>query len=161
MTNTTNTAAASFVITKHYAKRDPEAQGDHYIKHVSAMTTEGLHAKSDIAAELAHRDIEIERLRAALAAPRNATLYDPHDVAFPAPRSADEGDALPPELTSTAKPASTAAMEVLRERIEALQSEKESLHAALVKESIRAANERLRADKMALQHRIQALESKP
>ena len=44
--------------------------------------------------------------------------------------------------------------DVLRERIEALQSEKESLHAALVKESIRAANEKLRAEKMALQHRM-------
>ena len=46
------------------------------------------------------------------AAPRNATLYDPHDVAFPAPRSADEGDALSPELASIAKQASTAAAEV-------------------------------------------------
>ena len=45
-------------------------------------------------------------------------------------------------------------IELLRERIEALQSEKESLHAALVKESIRAANEKLRAEKMALQHRM-------
>ena len=35
-------------------------------------------------------------------APRNAPLYDPDDVAFPAPRSADEGDALPTELTSIA-----------------------------------------------------------
>lgn len=67
MTNTTNTTAA-----KHYAKRDPEAQGTHYENHVYAMTTEGLHAKSAIAAELAHRDIEIERLRAALAAPAQA-----------------------------------------------------------------------------------------
>ena len=58
--------------TKHYAKRDPDAQGIHYTNHVSAMTTEGLHAKSAIAAELAHRDIEIERLRAALAAPAQA-----------------------------------------------------------------------------------------
>lgn len=47
-------------------------------------------------------------------------------------------------------------LELLRERIEALQSEKESLYAALVKESIRAANEKLRAEKMALQHRMQA-----
>jgi len=31
------------------------------------MTGEGLHSKSDIAAELAHRDIEIERLQARLA----------------------------------------------------------------------------------------------
>ncbi len=58
--------------TKHYAKRDPEAQGTHYENHVYAMTTEGLHAKSAIAAELAHRDIEIERLRAALATPAQA-----------------------------------------------------------------------------------------
>jgi hypothetical protein len=35
------------------------------------MTSEGLHSKSDIAAELAHRDIEIERLQA-----RVAELYD-------------------------------------------------------------------------------------
>lgn len=34
----------------------------HYSKHVGAMTREGLHAKSDIAAELAWRDTEIERL---------------------------------------------------------------------------------------------------
>ena len=46
------------------------------------------------------------------AAPRNAPLYDPHDVAFPAPRSADGADAPPPELASTARPASIAAVEV-------------------------------------------------
>ena len=73
MTNTTNTAAA-----KHYAKRDPEAQGTHYENHVYAMTTEGLHAKSAIAAELAHRDIEIERLRVAFAAPAQAVA--PTDI---------------------------------------------------------------------------------
>ena len=72
MTNTTNTTAA-----KHYAKRDPEAQGTHYENHVYAMTTEGLHAKSAIAAELAHRDIEIERLRVALASPAQAGEYPP------------------------------------------------------------------------------------
>lgn len=47
---------------KHYADRDIVAQGDFYIAHVDAMTREGLHSKSDIAAELAHRDAEIERL---------------------------------------------------------------------------------------------------
>lgn len=56
-------------MTKHYAPRDHMAQGDYYVRHVSAMTAEGLHNKSAIAAELAHRDMEIERLRAALAAP--------------------------------------------------------------------------------------------
>ena len=51
---------------KHYAERDHMAQdaaGNYYSRHVSAMTEEGLHAKSDIAAELAHRDIQIDRLR--------------------------------------------------------------------------------------------------
>lgn len=46
-----------------YAERDLDAIGEHYAKHVSAMTLEGLHAKSAIAAELAWRDAEIERLR--------------------------------------------------------------------------------------------------
>jgi len=48
---------------KLYAQRDIELLGEHYIKHVSAMTGEGLHKKSDIAAELAWRDAEIERLK--------------------------------------------------------------------------------------------------
>lgn len=48
---------------KRYAPRNIVAQGQTYLDHVAAMTREGLHAKSDIAAELAHRDLEIERLR--------------------------------------------------------------------------------------------------
>lgn len=40
--------------------------GDHYTRHSLAMTAEGLHKKSDIAAELGVRDAEIERLRALL-----------------------------------------------------------------------------------------------
>lgn len=46
-----------------YADRNPMELGETYVKHVGAMTAEGLHAKSDIAAELAWRDIQIERLR--------------------------------------------------------------------------------------------------
>lgn len=42
---------------KLYATRDVEDQGYDYYKHVEAMTAEQLHHKSDIAAELAHRDI--------------------------------------------------------------------------------------------------------
>lgn len=49
-----------------YADRDIVAQGAIYVTHVMAMTKEGLHAKSDIAAELAHRDILIADLLAAL-----------------------------------------------------------------------------------------------
>lgn len=48
---------------KLYAERNLETLEPHYSKHVLAMTVEGLHAKADIAAELAHRDklIEIQK----------------------------------------------------------------------------------------------------
>lgn len=49
---------------KYYKERDIQEQGQHYAKHINAMTAEGLHSKSDIAAELAHRDIIIDQLRA-------------------------------------------------------------------------------------------------
>ena len=58
-------------MSKLYTERDIIEQGDYYSRHTSAMTSEGLHSKSDIAAELAHRDIEIERLQALV-----AELYD-------------------------------------------------------------------------------------
>jgi hypothetical protein len=45
-----------------YAKRDLEELGGHYLKHLNAMTSEQLHSKSDIAAELAARDVVIEDL---------------------------------------------------------------------------------------------------
>ncbi|MBF57687.1 MAG: hypothetical protein CME80_08215 [Halomonas sp.] len=57
-----------------YAERDIMAldkAGGHYCRHLSAMTGEGLHDKSDIAAELAYRDAriaELEEREAALAA---------------------------------------------------------------------------------------------
>ena len=51
-----------------YADRDIIQQGKHYTDHVRAMTAEGLHSKSDIAAELAHRDIQRDELLAALKA---------------------------------------------------------------------------------------------
>jgi len=57
-----------------YPERDHAAQGKHYLRHIDAMTREGLHAKSRIAGELAARDIEIEWLRAALA---ELTRLDP------------------------------------------------------------------------------------
>lgn len=55
-----------------YANRNIEAlddAGGHYFRHVLAMTEEGLHHKRDIAAELAWRDYEIERLRKQLKQP--------------------------------------------------------------------------------------------
>jgi len=51
---------------KLYAERDHEAQGEYYMRHLEAMTAKKLHSKSDIAAELAHRDILIVELREAL-----------------------------------------------------------------------------------------------
>ena len=57
-------------MSTQYAHRDHRALGEHYLRHVSAMTGEGLHAKSDIAAELAWRDAEIERLRVRLVGKR-------------------------------------------------------------------------------------------
>ena len=50
------------MMEKLYADRDIETQGQIYMNHVNAMTAEGLHSKSDIAAELAHRDIRIAEL---------------------------------------------------------------------------------------------------
>jgi hypothetical protein len=57
---------------RRYAERNIVKQGQPYFDHVSAMTAEGLHAKSAIAAELAHRDIEIATLTAELGAMREA-----------------------------------------------------------------------------------------
>lgn len=51
---------------KLYAKRDIiglDRAGNYYSQHVQAMTAEGLHSKSDIAAELAFRDAEIGDLK--------------------------------------------------------------------------------------------------
>lgn len=73
MTNQTTPPAqpqavlSSAELGKLYADRDHAAQGDYYMRHLDAMTREGLHAKSDIAGELAHRDIEIQQLRQLLA----------------------------------------------------------------------------------------------
>lgn len=53
-------------MTNLYEERDHLALGDDYLRHVDAMTREGLHAKSAIAAELAYRDARIRQLEAAL-----------------------------------------------------------------------------------------------
>lgn len=49
-----------------YADRDLMAldkAGNHYCRHVDHMTREGLHSKSDIAAELGWRDMQIDELK--------------------------------------------------------------------------------------------------
>ena len=40
-----------------------DEMGGYYCKHVTAMTRENLHSKSDIAAELGHRDVQIDSLK--------------------------------------------------------------------------------------------------
>ncbi|MFE0584853.1 hypothetical protein [Pantoea vagans] len=52
---------------KQYAERDLMAMdiaGNHYCRHVDHMTREKLHSKSDIAAELGWRDMQIAELKA-------------------------------------------------------------------------------------------------
>lgn len=52
---------------KQYAQREIMAldeAGNHYIRHVDHMTREKLHSKSDIAAELGWRDMQIAELKA-------------------------------------------------------------------------------------------------
>lgn len=56
-------------MSKQYTERDIESldeAGGFYSRHVSAMTGEGLHTKSSIAAELGHRDMVISELLEAL-----------------------------------------------------------------------------------------------
>lgn len=51
---------------KQYAERDlmgMDVAGNHYCRHISAMTREGLDSKSDIAAELGWRDMQIAALQ--------------------------------------------------------------------------------------------------
>ncbi|POW54652.1 hypothetical protein C3408_22660 [Candidatus Pantoea alvi] len=51
---------------KQYAERDlmgMDEAGNHYCRHISAMTREGLDSKSDIAAELGWRDMQIAALQ--------------------------------------------------------------------------------------------------
>lgn len=50
---------------KCYSDRDImglDEKGGYYIRHIMAMTAEGLHSKSDIAGELAFRDAVIDDL---------------------------------------------------------------------------------------------------
>lgn len=49
-------------MNKLYGERNLEELGQHFTNHLSAMTSEDLHSKSDIAAELAYRDSVIEKL---------------------------------------------------------------------------------------------------
>jgi hypothetical protein len=54
-------------MSKQYAERDPmelDKAGGYNIRHLSAMTSEKLHGKFQIAGELAYRDMVIDNLKA-------------------------------------------------------------------------------------------------
>ncbi len=53
-------------MTKLYPPQDPSALEPHYSRHVSAMTTERLDGKAEIAEQLAWRDKRIAELEAEL-----------------------------------------------------------------------------------------------
>ena len=61
-------------------ERRPFNLEPHYSLHVSAMTTERLHEKSDIAAELAFRDARIDELRRFVDAARSQLRRDKFDA---------------------------------------------------------------------------------
>lgn len=56
---------------KHYAKRNPRELEPYYSDHISALTEESLHAKADIAVELAWRDLQIANQRAVIEAAKD------------------------------------------------------------------------------------------
>ena len=67
---------------KLYAKRDAEGLGAHYLRHIAALTAEGLHDKCDIAAELAFRDMQLEEAsqwQPIDTAPKDGTLVVVYD----------------------------------------------------------------------------------
>jgi len=49
---------------KLYPPQDPRALGKFYLRHLSAMTSEGLDGKAEIAEQLAWRDQRIAKLEA-------------------------------------------------------------------------------------------------
>ncbi len=79
-----NAGRSAVPIGNLYARRDPEALGEFYLRHVDRMTVERLHEKSAIAAELAWRD----KLTAELADARR--WRDP--VAEPPPVDVEQGE---------------------------------------------------------------------
>ncbi len=62
---------------KQYAERNIEELEPHYMTHAMAMTVEKLHSKMQIAAELACRDQEIERLKEQIEKAKNCLVCLP------------------------------------------------------------------------------------
>lgn len=70
-------------MNKQYAERDPmelDKVGGYNIRHLSAMTSEKLHGKFQIAGELAYRDMLIDVLISVL--DRVATVFSHYEVHY-------------------------------------------------------------------------------
>jgi hypothetical protein len=76
-------------MSKQYASRNPEGLGNYYFRHLDAMTTERLHLKCEIAAELAWRDREIDRLKAAIPKTADGVLILPGTKVYSKPWDLD------------------------------------------------------------------------
>lgn len=65
-------------MTSQYAQRDPRRLEPYFSRHMDAMTSEDLHDKAAIAAELAFRDQQIAALQVRLA--RTLLKYAPDEL---------------------------------------------------------------------------------
>jgi hypothetical protein len=118
---------------RQYAERDIVAldeAGVYYMRHVDALTREQLHAKSDIAAELAFRDMTIDSLREELAAVRKAAyallqLVRDFDAFLesPAPQGGVWVDMTPTEVLKAWEPIEFYLMELKRAATQAGEGE--------------------------------------
>ena len=107
-------------MSKLYTERDIIEQGDYYSRHTSAMTGEGLDRKSDIAAELAHRDIQIDQLQARVAEleARICRTCDGHGmIGGPSYSQPDEGGEPCPDCDAF----------ILRKQAEAVQASRQAV----------------------------------
>ena len=107
-------------MSKLYTERDIIEQGDYYSRHTSAMTGEGLDRKSDIAAELAHRDIQIDQLQARIAEleARICRTCDGHGmIGGPSYSQPDEGGEPCPDCDAF----------ILRKQAEAVQASRQAV----------------------------------
>jgi len=80
-----------------YADRDImglDDKGGHYFRHVNAMTAEDLHSKSDIAAELAYRDYQIDQLEKRLKNSLEALKYIDSPIKYLREEAEQEGSVL-------------------------------------------------------------------
>jgi hypothetical protein len=102
-----------------YPEQDHMALGEYHLRHIDRMTAEGLHRKSDIAAQLAWRDREIDRLRASTPIPAGEPVawqgvHEPWDFW----QSKPEGIAVRPLFATPPAPPAHKVVPLSEERIE-------------------------------------------